>query len=261
MYRDDNEALSAQCDALRRELRRAAGDAERERQLRAELEASVAQLEAAGISEAKREAAKSSVQTRALLFGALAGVMAFSAIGIAAFRIVRVAHEEPQAALVDTRDPELQWFSDVRARCNPVEVSVALRAKPAPATSKGRSYVAVCLALAHQVDRAADVIASLPAAERRKAAATMFSIIHPVADAGDDVAAGPTMELVVRHQPENFMALFHAGIAAHETGRPDDAEDYLRRFLKLYNARDTWTSRARAALKEIARTRAVESGH
>ena len=96
-------------------------------------------------------------------------------------------------------------------------------------------------------------IDALPARARPQAAGTLFRLIHPVADSGDEVAAGPAMELVIAYQPSNFMAVYHAGMSAHKNGRVERARTLLRRFLTMYNnSNDGWRSRAQRALAEIA---------
>lgn len=49
----------------------------------------------------------------------------------------------------------------------------------------------------------------MPKKQQEKAAGIVFRIGHPVADAGDDESAGPIMNLVVKYQPWNYMALYH----------------------------------------------------
>ena len=56
----------------------------------------------------------------------------------------------------------------------------------------------------------------LPEELRWHAAGVVFNVGHPVADAGDDLAAGPIMELVVEFWPNHYMALYHAGAARYE---------------------------------------------
>jgi len=148
-------------------------------------------------------------------------------------------------------DGEADWWSQHRAQCNPVEVGTLIDGNArAPA-----HYRAACLALAGKVDAARAVLATLPAAERDRAASFVFSVAHPVADMGDDASAGPIMELVVEIQPEQYMALYHAGMAKAIAGDDAKARDYLTRFLAIYRTDDGWTGNARAALRSLDRPR------
>lgn len=156
--------------------------------------------------------------------------------------------------IVTAGDPldAAQWFQSVRQHCNPVEVETHLGWQPAPTTPEGGMYKAACYALAGRIDRAHDVIEGLPEGMRYQAAGVVFEAGHPAADAGDDIAAGPLMELVVEYWPNHYMALYHAGAARFELGNHDMAEAYLQRFLVEYTADDGWTGSARSMLERIA---------
>lgn len=145
----------------------------------------------------------------------------------------------------------IRWFGSVRQHCNPVEVETYLGWQPAPPTPDGDMYKAACFALAGRIDRARGVIDSLPPGLRRPAAGIVFEAGHPAADAGDDVAAGPLMELVLEYWPGHYMALYHAGAARFDLGDYDVAEGYLKRFLAAYGADDGWTASATAMLAAI----------
>ncbi len=140
------------------------------------------------------------------------------------------------------------WFAGIRPRCNAVEVEVALRGSPAPDGNEGASYTAGCLALAGKMVRAQGTIEALPAGWRPRAAGIVFDIVHPVADAGDDQSAGPMMRLVLRYTPENYQALYHAGMAEYAVGDRPLARAHLTRFLELYRSDDGWTRNAREVL-------------
>src|SRR5262245_3343919 len=92
-----------------------------------------------------------------------------------------------------------EWFAQVKPFCNAVEVEVRQQHLPAPATVEGAGYSAACYALAGKIDRARDVIDHLEPDDRSTAAGIVFSVGHPVADAGDDQSAGPIMRLVVSY--------------------------------------------------------------
>ena len=76
----------------------------------------------------------------------------------------------------------------------------------------------------------------------------MFNIGHPVADAGDDDSAGPIMRLVVEYQPDNYMALYHAGMSEYMLGQIDFARTHLEQFIELYQPEDGWRTNAREVL-------------
>ncbi len=143
------------------------------------------------------------------------------------------------------------WFETVRPHCNAVEVATALRTTPPPADVVGQGYGASCYALAGRIEQAQGIIDALPAAERATAAGILFEVGHPVADAGDNVASEPIMDLVLRYQPQNFQALYHAGMSAHDLGKADKARQQLSEFLALYQADDFFTQNARKALEEL----------
>jgi len=144
------------------------------------------------------------------------------------------------------------WFQTVRPHCNAVEVETHMSWQPAPPTPEGDMYKAACYALAGRIDRAREAIEALPSERRYEAAGVVFEAGHPAADAGDDIAAGPLMELVVDYWPNHYMALYHAGAARFELGDDEIARGYLERFLAEYRADDGWTARAGAMLAELA---------
>ena len=140
------------------------------------------------------------------------------------------------------------WFEAMRPYCNPVQVETQHRWSPAPADMEGTAYSAACFALAGHIDQARDLILSLDGDDQWRAAGIVFGIGHPVADAGNDLAAGPIMELVVEFWPNHYMALYHAGASRYAMGEPDVAAGYLERFLENYSANDGWTRAAKEML-------------
>lgn len=143
------------------------------------------------------------------------------------------------------------WFQTMRPYCNSVEVDVRMRNNPAPETFDGMSSTAACYALAGHIDEARSTIQQLPADRQWQAAGVVFNAGHPVADAGDDLAAGPIMELVVEFWPNHYMALYHAGASQFELGDHAAAGDYLERFFEHYEYDDGWTKNARSMLRVI----------
>ncbi len=156
------------------------------------------------------------------------------------------------------------WFGQIKPYCNPVEAAVMIRRNPPPDDAEGPGYAAACFALAGRIDDADARIAALPTpAERHRAAGIVFHVGHPVADAGDDDAAGPIMRLVVEYQPNNYMALYHAGVAEFNMGDTRLAKEHLERFLELYGRNDMWRRnglRVLAKIEQRDRT-PVFSGH
>jgi tetratricopeptide (TPR) repeat protein len=151
----------------------------------------------------------------------------------------------------------VEWFQSIRQFCNPVEVETRMNWQPAPTTPDGDMHKAACYALAGRIERARQVIEALPEEMRYQAAGVVFEAGHPAADAGDDIAAGPLMELVVDYWPNHYMALYHAGAARFELDDYDEAQGYLKRFLVEYaavenSANDGWTGSARSMLDRIA---------
>ena len=154
---------------------------------------------------------------------------------------------EPQPASGDAA----AWFSYVRQFCNPVEVDTRMRLDPAPATPEGAMHEAACYALAGRIDGARGVIQRLEPELRYQAAGVVFEAGHPAADAGDDIAAGPLMELVVEYWPNHYMALYHAGAARYDLGEYEAARGYLERFMVEYATEDGWRTSARGMLERI----------
>lgn len=197
---------------------------------------------------------------------------AFALAGLTAMRMLapdRVAYVDPvvdpitvtiepvdaqPVAAQPVTDDAAAWFQSFRMYCNPVDVETRMRWQPAPGSPEGEMHKAACYALAGKIDRARSVIDGLPQPLRYRAAGVVFEAGHPAADAGDDVAAGPLMELVVEYWPNHYMALYHAGAAAYARGDYAVAPDYLERFLQEYSVQDGWRSNALRMLEEMART-------
>jgi hypothetical protein len=122
------------------------------------------------------------------------------------------------------------WFAEMKPYCNAVEVEVQQQHRPAPGGVQGTGYSAACFALAGKIERARQTIDRLAAGDRPHAAGIVFDVGHPVADAGDDESAGPIMRLVVEYQPDNYMALYHAGMSEYILGHADSPRASLERF-------------------------------
>jgi Protein kinase domain len=184
---------------------------------------------------------------RVILLGAAIGYAGFVALKL--FPVNTVEGEfRPLATVVA---PPADWFSRVRPHCNAIEAEVTLRADPAPATTAGQADAAACYALAGKIALAKRTLDGLAHAERVAATNQVFNIVHPVADQGDDAATGPIMRLVLDYTPDNFMALYHAGMAEYQGGDVVSAKTHLLRFLDIYRAGDGWVQSAERVLKEI----------
>jgi hypothetical protein len=189
----------------------------------------------------------------------IAAMSAFALTGV-----VATALEDPEPPVVtvdpivvpllpsegDLADARI-WFESVRRYCNPVEVETRLRWQPAPPTPEGDMHEAACYALAGKVQSARQVIQRLPEGQRLQAAGLVFEAGHPAADAGDETAAGPLMELVVEFWPNHYMALYHAGAARFEAQSDLAARRYLERFLAEYGVEDGWRESAERMLAEL----------
>lgn len=190
-------------------------------------------------------------------------MLVFALTGVAAMFLedVRLGAHDPITVIEPGEDPALAlgvdqadaWFAAVRPYCNPVEVETRLRRNGPPATERGTMNEAACYALAGKIDLARSAIDRLPEELRYEAAGVVFAAGHPAADAGDNLSAGPLMELVVEYWPNHYMALYHAGTAAWERGDNVAAERYLTAFLHEYGPDDGWRSNATSMLSAMGR--------
>lgn len=144
-----------------------------------------------------------------------------------------------------------EWFRRVKPYCNSVEIGF-VRGIPAPEGAAGSGYEAACFALAGRIDDSRRIIDRLRASERAHAAGIVFEVGHPIADAGDDRAAGPIMELVVDYWPNHYMALYHAGMAEYMLGQSALAQKNLEQFRRIYTVNDGWRRNADDVLRRLA---------
>jgi len=186
-------------------------------------------------------------------------VTVFALTGVTAMRLMDGSAHRASVSAIEPAPPALaplgadarSWFQATRMHCNHVEVDTRLRTHPAPAGPEGGMYEAACYALAGRIDQARAAVEALPADVRYKGAGLIFDAIHPAADAGDELAAGPLMELVVEFWPNHYMALYHAGAAAFERREWVVATSYLERFLETYPHEDGWTANARSMIEHV----------
>ncbi len=177
----------------------------------------------------------------------LAGLLYSGICGLAIYK-TRTAQAQPQgepvAPVAAFTGQAGDWFQAAKPFCNAVEVETHTQQQPPPPGKAGAGYSAACFALAGKVDRARKLILALPEDERAYAASIVFNIGHPVADAGDDRSAGPIMELVLEFTPQNYMAVYHAGMSEFALGQHAQAKTRLEQFLQLYKENDGWRSNA-----------------
>jgi serine/threonine protein kinase len=173
-------------------------------------------------------------------------------------RFLRSVNSTPIATTITTAttpavtgNNEQQWFNQIKPNCNSVEVVMAMQRVAYPKTPQGIGYAASCYALAGRIDLADRTIQQSPLDTQRQAAAVVFDIGHPVADAGDDKSAGPIMDLVAKYWPENYMAIYHAGMSHYILGEYPQAKKQLQAFLQVYQQPDGWTANAKNALSRM----------
>ncbi len=189
-----------------------------------------------------------------LLYGAGWAYLAVCGLAIGMYRSTGQTLTRPPhlvAAFPQHGGDARRWFLSFKQYCNSVEVETAHQRFPPPSSREGKAFSAACFALAGKIDRARARIEELPAEQRSYAAGIVFGVGHPVADAGDDESAGPIMRLVLEFQPDNYMALYHAGTSENILGQDALARRHLTRFLELYSPEDGWTSSARRQLSEL----------
>src|SRR5262245_1101735 len=136
--------------------------------------------------------------------------------------------------------------SALPAGCTPLEVEETIRSAAMNDVDR-----VTCLAVAGKIDRARLMLRAMPLETQSRVIAHVFAVAHPIADRGDDASAGPIMWLVVEFWPQNYMAVFHAGMADFALGRDDTARTQLENFLQMYPPQDVWRARAERALAAI----------
>lgn len=139
------------------------------------------------------------------------------------------------------------------AGCTPLQVEQVIRNTP-----MSGAEIVTCLAVAGKIDRARQRLSAMTDADRSHAIYQVFNAAHPIADAGDDRSAGPLMALVVEFWPDNYMAVFHAGMAELALGHDDAARAQLERFLTMYPPQDVWRARAEQGLADLTAHTALD---
>jgi len=147
--------------------------------------------------------------------------------------------------------PAQRWFGRAKPFCNPVEVAQFMARNAAAPGWDGTGYAAGCWALAGKIDEARSLLARVQERDRWRAAGIVFDLAHPVADAGDDVAAAAIMNLVLESWPNHYQALYHAGMSDFALGNRDRARTHLTEFLRLYTEDDGFRRNAKQALAKL----------
>jgi len=147
--------------------------------------------------------------------------------------------------------PAQRWFGRAKPFCNPVEVAQFMARNAAVPGWDGTGYAAGCWALAGKIDEARSLLARVQERDRWRAAGIVFDLAHPVADAGDDVAAAAIMNLVLESWPNHYQALYHAGMSDFALGNRDRARTHLTEFLRLYAEDDGFRRNAKQALAKL----------
>ena len=206
---------------------------------------------AAALQELEHPPRRSSLRPRFAIAAAgmlAAGLVASSLARAPASAAVRPSMQQP---VKPTGTPAEQWFARAKPFCNPVYVAQFVARNPPAAGWQGAGYAAGCWALAGKIDEARSFLQRLPQPERWRAAGIVFDLAHPVADAGDDVAAAAIMNLVLESWPNHYMALYHAGMSDFVLGNRDRARSHLNEFLQLYANEDGFRRNAKDALAKL----------
>jgi serine/threonine protein kinase len=189
----------------------------------------------------------------------VAAVSALAMVALAALLLARDAITAVAPAMAGTArgsppagaSPAMQWFAAAKPFCNPVEVGQFMSRRPAAPGWDGAGYAAGCWALAGKIDEARSALRGVPEPDRWRAAGIVFDLAHGVADAGDDLAAGPIMNLVLESWPNHFMALYHAGMSDYTLGHGARARTHLVQFLELYKNEDGFRRNAQQAFAKL----------
>lgn len=165
---------------------------------------------------------------------------------------VVVVAQRPNPVLPAPPATPREWFETIRHRCTPAHVQLAIDLNRPPRGVRGTGYEAACFALATRTPKARALILGLPEEERLEAASIVFNVGKGMVEGGQEMAAGPLMELVVEFWPNHYVALYQAGVTRYSAGDYAHARIYLARFLEVYVQNDHRTDRARRMVDEMA---------
>ncbi len=198
--------------------------------------------------EAKAALDAPAVSTRPSRLMALLAGLVLAGLGTGVLRMLR--HSEPLEKPAETVVGS-SWLERVKSRCNNLQALQVIERESPPSAGDG----ATCLALAGRYTEAQRFIDAYPPETRIAAARQVFEFAHPMAENGQETAAAPMLELVLRYEPDNFRALYRAGLAHYWNGETPIAKERLERFLNLYSVGhdDGFRVKARQVLERIAR--------
>jgi serine/threonine protein kinase len=189
-----------------------------------------------------------------LLLVVLAAVAAFA---IVVPRLHAGSDDKPVTTSSVTFPPNLAntpgaaWFARVRGRCTALQLRAVLADTPPPDRIDGVAFAAACAALAGELAIARELVASSAPQDRAYAAGPMFTLAHEIADGrNDDPNIGEIMRIVIDAWPDNYQALYAAGLVEFQRADPR-AEPHLRGFLRLYRSDDGFAQTARRVLAII----------
>ena len=177
-------------------------------------------------------------------FAVAVALVAAAALGAAGLWVWRIG--VTSSIVVVGRASPSEPRSALPAGCTSLEVEETIRSASLDDVDR-----VTCLAVAGKIDRARAMLRAMPPSAQTAAIGRVFAVAHPIADRGDDASAGPIMWLVVEFWPQNYMAVFHAGMSDFALGRDDTARMQLENFLQMYSPQDVWRVRAERALAAI----------
>jgi hypothetical protein len=147
--------------------------------------------------------------------------------------------------------PGGRWFARVRGRCNAREVDAMLRGDPPPGGKDGVGFAAACVTFAGRTGRAHDRIAALPHDDRAFAAYVLFEVVRASAEQHEDKEAAETMSTVAFFWPDNYIALYLAGVSEYRSGELEAARLHLEDFQRHYAKNDAYSATAAKVLARI----------
>lgn len=163
---------------------------------------------------------------------------------------VRPVDVDPTPATAVPATPS-GWFEAIRTQCTPAKVQLAVDLSPPPDGTVSIGYEAACFAIAADMAKARALILGLPEGERLEAASVVFNVAQAMVEQGQEMPAGPLMELVLEFWPNHYVALFEAGVTRYAEGDYTHARIYLQRFLDVYVQDDQRSQRAMRMIDEM----------
>lgn len=143
------------------------------------------------------------------------------------------------------------WFASIHTKCTPANVQLAVDLSRPPEGTIATGYEAACFAIAADRSKARALILGLPEGTRLEAASVVFNVAQAMVERGQEMAAGPLMELVLEFWPNHYVALFEAGVTRYTEGDYTHARIYLQRFLDVYVQDDQRSQRAMRMIDEM----------